>query len=55
MDYIKKAKRLHKDNIVIDAHLDLGGIIFERKRKGEKDIIKNLFRIQRYYGTSFSL
>jgi len=43
MDYIKKAKRLHKDNIVIDAHLDLGGIIFERKRKGEKDIIKNLF------------
>ncbi len=43
MDYMKKAKILHKENIVIDAHLDLGGIIFQRKRKGEKNIIKNLF------------
>jgi len=43
MDYYKKAKKLHKENIVIDAHLDLGAIIFERKRRGEKNIIKNLF------------
>jgi membrane dipeptidase len=43
MDYYKKAVKLHNDNTVIDAHLDLGGIIFERKRKGEKKIIEHLF------------
>src|SRR6056297_66167 len=43
MDYKEKALKLHKENTVIDAHLDLGAIIFERKRKGEKDIIKNHF------------
>lgn len=43
MDYKEKALKLHKENIVIDAHLDLGAIVFERKRKGEKNIIKNHF------------
>lgn len=43
MNYFKKAEKLHKENIVIDAHLDLGAIVFGRKRRGEKDIIKNLF------------
>ncbi len=43
MNYKEKALKLHKENIVIDAHLDLGAIIFERKRKGEKKIIENHF------------
>ncbi|MDW7667626.1 MAG: membrane dipeptidase [Bacillota bacterium] len=43
MDYKEKALKFHKENIVIDAHLDLGAIVFERKRKGEKNIIKNHF------------
>jgi len=38
--YKEKALALHKNNIVIDAHLDLGGIIFDKKRKGESRIIE---------------
>lgn len=41
--YIKEAKQLHKENIVVDAHLDLAAEIFYRRLGGEKDIIKNRF------------
>lgn len=41
MNYLEKAKELHKNNIVVDAHLDLALEIFNRVELGEKDIIKN--------------
>lgn len=41
--YIQLAKDLHKDNIVVDTHLDLAAEIFFRKLGGEKDIIRNHF------------
>lgn len=47
MIYTDKAIDLHKNNIVIDAHLDLGGIIFDKKRKLESRII------EKYYLNSF--
>jgi membrane dipeptidase len=40
---IEKALDLHRNNIVIDAHLDLGGIIFEKKRKGQSRIIETYY------------
>lgn len=41
--YIEEAKQLHKENIVVDAHLDLAAEIFYRRLGGEKDIIQNRF------------
>jgi membrane dipeptidase len=38
-----KAKELHKDNIVIDSHLDLGGIVYNRRKKGKRKILDTLF------------
>ncbi|MDP3386901.1 MAG: membrane dipeptidase [Eubacteriales bacterium] len=43
MTYREKALEIHKNNVVIDAHLDLGGIIFEKKRKGESRIIETYY------------
>ena len=34
--YIEEAKQLHKENIVVDAHLDLAAEIFYRRLGGEK-------------------
>lgn len=42
-EYIEKAQKLHKENIVVDAHLDLAAEIFYRRRGGEKDVIRNHF------------
>ena len=40
-EYLERAVKLHKDNPVVDAHLDLAGEILLRKRNGERDIVKN--------------
>ncbi len=42
-EYLQAAKELHKNNIVVDTHLDLAAEIFFRRLAGEKDIIKNRF------------
>ena len=41
--YIQEATRLHGENMVVDAHLDLAAEIFYRRLGGEKEIIKNHF------------
>lgn len=35
------AYRMHQENIVVDAHLDLAGEIYLRHRAGETEVIKN--------------
>lgn len=39
--YLTQAVRLHRENPVVDAHLDLAGEILLRKKAGEKQIIRN--------------
>lgn len=39
--YLERAIKLHEENIVIDAHLDLAGEILLRKKNGEENIVKN--------------
>ena len=41
MDYKELALELHKNNIVVDTHLDLAGEIYNRYMAGEKEVIKN--------------
>lgn len=43
MDYKERAIELHKNNIVVDSHLDLAGEIYNRYRAGERQIIKNYY------------
>ena len=43
MDYKETALSLHKNNIVVDAHLDLAGEIYNRHLAGEKEVIKNRY------------
>jgi len=43
MDYKELALELHKNNIVVDSHLDLAGEIYNRNKAGEKEIIKNYY------------
>lgn len=40
-EYLLRAIKLHKENPVADAHLDLAGEILLRKETGEKNIIRN--------------
>lgn len=40
-EYLEKAVRLHEENPVVDAHLDLAGEILLRQKNGERDIVKN--------------
>ncbi len=42
-EYLKTALRLHRENPVVDAHLDLPGEILHRAAAGEKNIIKNYY------------
>ncbi|MDD6573166.1 MAG: membrane dipeptidase [Thermoflexaceae bacterium] len=42
-EYLKKAVRLHRENPVVDAHLDLPGEILHRISSGERNIIKNYY------------
>lgn len=42
-EYLKRAMQLHRENPVVDAHLDLSGEILHRRNHGEEDIIKNYY------------
>jgi len=37
------AKKIHSESIVFDAHLDLGGIIYNNRVKGKKEVLNELF------------
>ncbi|MFA9424443.1 MAG: dipeptidase [Sedimentibacter sp.] len=37
------ALKLHKENVVVDTHLDLAGEIYNRHAAGEKEVIKNRY------------
>ena len=39
----KRVRELHEENIVIDSHLDLGGIIYNYRNKGEEKILNKYF------------
>ncbi|MBD5548635.1 MAG: hypothetical protein HDQ97_14805 [Lachnospiraceae bacterium] len=41
--YIRQAMELHKENPVVDAHLDLAGEILLRNQAGERDIVKRYY------------
>jgi membrane dipeptidase len=43
MDFREVALNLHKNNVVIDTHLDLAGEIYNRYMAGEKEVIKNRY------------
>lgn len=40
-EFVKQALKLHQENPVADAHLDLAGEILLRNMAGEKDVVKN--------------
>lgn len=42
-EYLQLAKKLHRENPVVDAHLDLAGEILLRRRAGETEIIKSYY------------
>ena len=39
-EYLERAVKLHKDNPVVDAHLDLAGELFFRVQNGEQDPLR---------------
>ncbi|MDW5300475.1 MAG: hypothetical protein SA378_10105 [Sedimentibacter sp.] len=43
MNFKQTALYLHKNNIVVDTHLDLAGEIYNRYLAGEKEVIKNRY------------
>lgn len=43
MDFKETALNLHKNNVVVDTHLDLAGEIYNRYLAGEKEVIKNRY------------
>lgn len=43
MDFKEIALNLHKNNVVVDTHLDLAGEIYNRYLAGEKEVIKNKY------------
>lgn len=43
MDFRETALNLHKNNVVVDTHLDLAGEIYNRYLAGEKEVIKNRY------------
>lgn len=43
MDFKETALNLHKNNVVIDTHLDLAGEVYNRYLAGEKEVIKNRY------------
>ncbi len=42
-EYLKQAVKLHRENPVVDAHLDLAGEILLRNRAGERDVVKKYY------------
>lgn len=43
MDFNEAALNLHKNNVVVDTHLDLAGEVYNRYLAGEKEVIKNRY------------
>ncbi len=43
MDFKECALNLHKNNVVVDTHLDLAGEIYNRYMAGEKEVIKSYY------------
>ncbi len=43
MNFKEAAIYLHKNNVVVDTHLDLAGEIYNRYLAGEKEVIKNRY------------
>lgn len=43
MNFKEAAINLHKNNVVVDTHLDLAGEIYNRYLAGEKEVIKNRY------------
>ncbi|MGD9569316.1 MAG: dipeptidase [Sedimentibacter sp.] len=43
MNFNEAAINLHKNNVVVDTHLDLAGEIYNRYLAGEKEVIKNRY------------
>ncbi len=43
MDFKETALNLHKNNVVVDTHLDLAGEVYNRHQAGEKEVIKNRY------------
>lgn len=43
MSFKDAALNLHKNNVVVDTHLDLAGEIYNRYLAGEKEVIKNRY------------
>lgn len=43
MDFKESALNLHKNNVVVVAHFDLAGEIYNRHMAGEREIIKNRY------------
>lgn len=41
MDFKEKALKLHRENIYVDAHLDLGLELYYRYKAGEKEVLNN--------------
>lgn len=42
-EFLNQAMKLHSENPVVDAHLDLAGEILLRNQAGENDVIKNYY------------
>ncbi len=42
-EYLRLAKKMHRENPVVDAHLDLAGEILLRRTAGEAEIIRNYY------------
>ncbi|MBN4074678.1 membrane dipeptidase [bacterium AH-315-E09] len=49
-----KIHKLHEENIVVDAHLDLGLIIYNFRKKGQKAVLANHF-LNDFRSSSFNL
>lgn len=43
MSLLLEAEKIHKKSVVIDSHLDLGGIIYNYRSEGEKRVMETLF------------
>ena len=39
--YRRQAEKLHRENLAVDAHLDLAGEVLIRRQLGERDIVRH--------------
>ena len=42
-EYVKQAMELHRENPVVDSHLDLAGEVLLRNRAGEREVVKRYY------------